>query len=143
MLEEFVDLCRRAVPTPSEHGVRLPFGSRAAVCPACKNVAAHDGRFQLSAVSRLQDPDNPLLAEDTPWDVGPMGIHSSVFKVPLMANGKCILYGLLIMYSSGRNHGEAQKGQSAEGILRLVKSRIISAPWGSDSKSSGLGEGAF
>lgn len=90
MLEEFVDLCRRAVPTPSEHGVRFPFGSRAAVCPACKNVAAHDGRFQLSAVSRLQDPDNPLLVEDTPWDVGPMGIHSSVFKDPL--NGKWKVY---------------------------------------------------
>jgi hypothetical protein len=68
VFEEFVDLCQRAVPTQSEHGVRPPFGSRATVCPACRDVAAHDRRFQLSTLSRLQDPANPLLAEDMPWD---------------------------------------------------------------------------
>ena len=109
-----------------------------AVCPACKNVVAHDGKFQLSAVSRLQDPDNPLLAEDTPWDEGPMSIHSSVFKDPL--NGKWKVY---LVWTPHHVLFREKPRRGAEGILRLVKSRIISVPWGSDLKSSGLGEGAF
>ena len=75
-LEVLVDLCQRAVSTQSEHGVRPPFGSRATVFLACRDVAAHDRRFQFSTLSRLQDPANPLLAEDMPWDSGPVGIDS-------------------------------------------------------------------
>lgn len=76
VLEELVDPCQREVPTQSEHDVRPPCGSRATVCPAYRDVAAHDRRFQLSTLSRLQDPTNPLLAENMPWDSGPVAIGS-------------------------------------------------------------------
>ena len=42
-----------------------------------------------------QDPENPLLEGDMPWDSDGVGVHGSVFKDPL--NGKWKAYSCVLL----------------------------------------------
>src|SRR6516165_5242733 len=73
-----------------------------------------------------QDPHNPLIEGDTPWDSGGVGIHGSVFQDPLTVAGEPTLFAPLLKSRAltGPGHGAPRRGENAGFAPMRVKTEF-------------------